>query len=280
MTTVATPHRPAAPAALEVRRGARQGPTELRTLRSEAIKMFSLRSTTLTLLAAVLALLGIGLVFSAITNATFSTASAERLAEFEPIGTSLGGVELAQLAVGVLGVLLVTGEYATGMIKSTLTAVPRRQPVLRAKALLYGVVILVISVPSAFAAFLGGQALLGTHGTTLSSPHAVRAIFGVALYLAVIGILAVAVGFIVRSTGGGIALLFGVLLVLPGLGNLLPTSWQQNVMPYVPSNAGAALYSVHSSPGTLAPWTGFAVLCLWTLLALVAAAVVLKRRDV
>ena len=256
------------------------GPSQLRVLRSEAIKMRSLRSTTYTLLATVAALVGIGLLISAVTNANLDSFPPDRAAAFEPVSTSLGGVLLAQLAVGVLGVLLVTGEYATGMIRSTLAAVPRRQPVLRAKAALYGVVVLVVTLPSAFVAFLGGQALLGDHGTTLSSPHALRAVFGVALYLAVNGILAVAVGFLVRSTGGGIALLFGVLLVLPGLGQLLPSSWQDNVLPYLPSNAGAAIYSVTTSAGTLAPWTGFAVLCGWALLALAAASVVLKRRDV
>ncbi|MDP9164557.1 MAG: ABC transporter permease subunit [Actinomycetota bacterium] len=256
------------------------GPTEVRVLRSELRKMRTLRSTLLTLLVAVIGMAGLGLLISAVTGNNFNRMPADQIARFEPVGRSLGGVNIAQLAVGVLGVLLVTGEYGTGMIKSTMAAVPRRLPVLRAKALLYAVVVLVVMLPSAFIAFLGGQQLLGSHGTTLSSPHALRAVIGVALYLTVIGVLAVALGFIVRNTAGGIAVLFGVLLVLPTLGNVLPTSWQQNVLPYLPSRAGSALYNLQPDPGTLSPWTGFAVLCGWTVGALIAAGAILERRDV
>jgi len=106
-------------------------------------------------------------------------------------------------------------------------------------------------------------------------------VIGVALYLTVVGVLAVAIGFVVRSTAGGIAALFGLLLVLPGLGNLLSTHLQQQLLPYLPSNAGSALFTLHpENPGTLAPWTGFAVLCGWAAVALVVAAVELRRRDV
>lgn len=258
-----------------------RGPNQLRTLRSELVKMRTLRSTGLTLLAAVLGLAGLGLLISLVTYNNFSRMPAEQIASFDPVGRSLGGVNIAQLAIGVLGVLLVTGEYSTGMIKSTFAAIPTRLPVLWGKAALYAVVTAVLMIPSSFVAFLGGQYLLGSHGTTLGAPHALRAVVGVGLYLTVIAVLAVAIGFLVRSTAGGIATLFGLLLVLPGLGNLLPASWQSNVLPYLPSNAGSALYTLHpENPGTLAPWTGFAVLCLWAIGTLIAAAIVLKRRDV
>ena len=257
------------------------GPTYTRVVRSELVKMRTLRSTWLTLLAAVVGLAGLGLVISAVTNAHFSQMPADQIARFDPVGRSLGGVNIAQLAVGVLGVLLISGEYGTGMVRSTFAAVPKRLPVLWAKASLYAVVVLLFLTPASFVAFLGGQQLLGTHGTTLSSPHAVRAVIGVALYLTVVGVLAVAIGFIVRSTAGGIAALFGLLLVLPGLGNLLSTHLQQQLLPYLPSNAGSALFTLHpENPGTLAPWTGFAVLCGWAAVALAVAAVALRRRDV
>jgi ABC-type transport system involved in multi-copper enzyme maturation permease subunit len=202
------------------------------------------------------------------------------MARFDPVGRSLAGVNLAQLAIGVLGVLLISGEYGTGMVRSTFAAVPKRLPVLWAKAALFALITFVIMVPSAFVAFLGGQQLLGSHGTTLSAHGALRAVFGVALYLTVIAVFAVALGFLVRSTAGGIATLFGILLVLPGIGSALPASWQTSVLPYLPSRAGGALYDLHPDPGTLAPWTGFGVLCAWAAAALIAAAVVLKRRDV
>lgn len=256
------------------------GPTLARTVRSEWVKLRSLRSTTLTLLAAVLALVGLGLLISAVTNSNFSQMSARELASFEPVARSLAGVHLAQLAIGVLGVLLVTGEYSTGMIKSSLAALPTRLPVLAAKAGLFAVVTWVSMTLASFVAFLGGQALLGSHGTSLSAPGALRAVFGVGLYLTVIGLLAVAFGFLIRSTAGGISALFGLLLVLPGLGALLPASWQSWILPYLPSNAGAVLYDVKPTPGTLGPWSGFAVLCLWAVAALVAATLLLRRRDV
>ena len=257
-----------------------QGPTLLRAIRSELVKLRTLRSTGLTLLAAVVGLAGLGLLISAVTNNNFARMPVDEIARFDPIGRSLGGVNIAQLAIGVLGVLIVTGEYGTGMIRSTFSAIPARLPVVWSKALLYAAVTWLLMTPSAFVAFIGGQQLLGSHGTSLSAPHALRAVFGVGLYLTVIGVLAVALGFVIRSTAGGIATLFGLLLVLPGLGNLLPTSWQTSVLPYLPSRAGAALYDLRPDPGTLAPWTGFAVLCLWTLGALLLAAVLVKRRDV
>ena len=275
MTTTTTTRPPtAAPSSPKA------GPLQLRALATEWVKLRTLRSTWLTLLAAVIGMAGLGLLVSALTNNRFNHMDPGELAHFDPIGRSLAGVNLAQLAIGVLGVLLVTGEYGTGMIRSTFAAIPTRLPVLWAKALLFATVTFTIMLPSAFVAFLGGQQLLGAHGTTLSAPHALRAVFGTVLYLTAVAVLAVALGFLVRSTAGGIAALFGILLVLPGIGNALPADWQTNVLPYLPSRAGGALYDLHPDPGTLAPWTGFGVLCLWVAVALVAAAVVLRRRDV
>jgi ABC-2 type transport system permease protein len=246
---------------------------------SEWIKLRSLRSSWLTLAAAVIGMIGIGWLVSFETNSHWSHMQADERIGFDPVSRSLTGVYLAQLAIGVLGVLVISGEYATGMIRATLSAVPRRLPVLWAKLGVFASVTLVLMVVSSFAAFLVGQQLLGSHGTTLSAPHALRAVIGVALYLTVVAILAIGLGFIIRSTAGGIAALFGLLLVLPAIGHVLPTSWQQHILPYLPSNAGGALYTLKPDPGTLAPWTGFGVMCLWALAAVVAGAVLLRRRD-
>jgi hypothetical protein len=104
-------------------------------------------------------------------------------------------------------------------------------------------------------------------------------VFGVAVYLTLVGVFAVALGFIVRSTAGGIATLFGLLLVLPGIGQVLPASWQQHTLPYLPSNAGASLFGVRLDPTALSPGAGLAVLCLWVVAGLALAAVLVKRRD-
>jgi ABC-2 type transport system permease protein len=250
-----------------------------RVLTSEWIKMRSLRSTAFTLLAAVVAMVGIGWIVGAATNSHWASMDPRELANFEPIGRSLAGVNLAQLAIGVLGVLLISGEYATGMIRATFAAVPARLPVIWAKAALFAVVTFVLMLVSAFLAFLGGQQFLGSHGTTLSAPHAVRAILAVAVYLTLIGVFAVALGFIVRSTAGGIAALFGLLLVLPGIGQVLPASWQQHTLPYLPSNAGSSMFAVTSDPSALSPGMGLLVLCVWVAAALGAAAVLVRRRD-
>jgi ABC-2 type transport system permease protein len=253
--------------------------TQRRVFVSEWIKMRSLRSTTLTLLAAVIAMVALAWLIGWATNAHWDSMQPDERAQFNAIDRSLGGVNLAQLAIGVLGVLLVTGEYATGMIRATFAAAPRRLPVIWAKAGLYAAVTFALMLPSAFFAFLIGQHFLATHGTTLGAPHAWQAIFGVAGYLTLIGILAVAFGFMIRSTAGGIASLFGLLLVVPGVGQLLPTSWQSHTLPYLPSNAGAAFYSARPDPSALSAGTGLLVLCLWALAALAGAAIVVRRRD-
>jgi ABC-2 type transport system permease protein len=247
--------------------------------RSEWIKLRSLRSTYLTLLVAVIGMIGFGFLASYETNQHWAEARPGERLLFNPTDRSLVGVYLAQLAIGVLGVLVISGEYATGMIRATLTAVPRRTPVLAAKIGVFGSITFVLMLGSAFIAFLGGQSLLGSHGTTLGAPHVWRAILGLALYLTVVAIMAIGLGFLIRSTAGGIATIVGLLLVLPVLGNVLPSSWQPHVLPYLPSNAGSALYTLHPDSSTLAPWTGFGVMCAWAAVAVVAALVVLHRRD-
>jgi ABC-2 type transport system permease protein len=253
--------------------------TPARVLRSEWIKMRSLRSTALTLVAGVVAMVATGWIIGGVTNVYWSTLRPEELIVFNPIARSLVGYNLAQLAVGVLGVLLVTGEYATGMIRATFAIVPKRLPVLWAKAALYAGVRFALMLGATFAAFLGGQWFLGTHGTNLSATGALQAVFGVAGYLTLIGVFAVGLGFIIRSTAGGVATLFGLLMVLPGIGLLLPSGWQQHILPYLPSNAGASMISTHTAAGGLSASTSALVLLGWAAGALVAAALLVKRRD-
>ncbi|GAA3787570.1 ABC transporter permease subunit [Streptomyces chiangmaiensis] len=255
--------------------------TQLRVIRSEWIKLRSLRSTLFTLLAAVVAMVGLGCLFSYFTSARWDHLPPEERLAFDPTLVSLRGLYLAQLAVGVLGVLVVSGEYATGMIRSSLSAVPRRLPVLWAKALVYAAVAWALMTVASLAAFLAGQAALsGRHlGTTLDEPGVLRAVLGAGLYLTVVGLIGVAFGALIRNTAGGIATLFGLLLVLPVLAQALPSSWLDLINPYLPSTAGQGLIHIHQMPHTLAPWTGFAVFCLYALTALAGAGLALGRRD-
>jgi ABC-type transport system involved in multi-copper enzyme maturation permease subunit len=250
-----------------------------RVLVSEWIKLWSLRSTVLTLLAAVVAMVVVGCLASwAFVDNWDELTPAER-AGFNPIDPALVGVNLAQLAVGVLGVLLITGEYATGMIRSTLSAVPTRLPVLWAKAGLYAAVTFVLMTVTSLVAFLTAQLFLGDRGTDLGVAELPRALLGTAGYLTAIGVLAVALGFLLRSTAGGVATLFGLLLVVPTLGLLLPSSWQDTVLPYLPNYAGSAVTTVRPQDGLLSVTGGVVVLAAWALIPLLAAALVLRRRD-
>jgi ABC-type transport system involved in multi-copper enzyme maturation permease subunit len=253
--------------------------TQARVIRSEWIKFSTLRSTWITLVLSMIGTVGIGALASWGTKNRWSRLDPGEIANFSAVSRSLFGVNLAQLAVVVLGVLIITGEYATGMIRATLASTPTRLPVLWAKLGVVSAVMFVTSLVAAVIAFFLGQALLASHGVGLSSPHAVRAIIGAAIYLTVIGILSMGVGFAVRNTAGGIASAFGLLLVIPDLGNALPSSWQPHVLPYLPSNAGSVIFTLHPDSDSLGPWTGFLVLCLWAAAAVALGALRLMKRD-
>jgi ABC-type transport system involved in multi-copper enzyme maturation permease subunit len=278
MTTTTIPAASTPQTTVEAPRG---HVTQLRVLHSEWIKLRTLRSTFYTLLAAMVALIGLGALFSSFTASHWPSMGAHERATFDPSLTSLRGYFLAQLAVGVLGVLMISGEYATGMIRASLSAVPRRLPVLWAKSALYAVVVWALMTLSSLVAFLIGQSLMSSRhiGASLGDPGVARVVLGVPLYLTVVGLLGVAIGALIRNTAGGIATVFGLLLVVPVLAEALPSSWANHVNQWLPSNAGQSLLTVHHEAHNLQPWTGFAVFCVYAVVALAAAAFLLKRRD-
>jgi ABC-2 type transport system permease protein len=257
--------------------------TQLGVIRSEWIKIRSLRSTWFSLLAEVLIIVGLGTLFSGLhAHRLQGGVGPKGQIFFDATQVSLRGVFLAQLAIGVLGVLVIAGEYSTGMIRSSLAAVPHRYPVLLAKALVFAVVVFLVSVIAAFFGFLlGQQAQASTHAqATLSTPGAERAIVGAALYLTLIGLLGVGLGFLIRNTAGAIATLFGIVLVAPLLANALPTPYSTDISKYLPLNAGSQiLTTVNPDPNMLSPWAGIGVTALYALAALIAGAIILKRRD-
>jgi ABC-type transport system involved in multi-copper enzyme maturation permease subunit len=200
---------------------------------------------------------------------------------FNPINTALGGYHFSQLAIGVLGVLVLTGEYSTGQIRSSFMAVPKRLPVLWAKAGTFAVVTFVLMLISALIAFLASQSILTQHHvqTTLGHAPALRALIGAPLYLAALAVLCTGLGAIVRNTAGGIALFAGLLFVLPGLAAILPTSTQNAINPYLPSNAGTTIVAGTHEAHTLSAWGGFGLFCGYTAIVLIAAAILMRRRD-
>jgi hypothetical protein len=264
------------------RRQARSGRvTQLRVARSEWTKLWSLRSTRWSLLLAVVAMAGLGIVFGAVQMAHWSQMSAHDRATFDPVDTSLGGWHIAQLAVGVLGVLVISGEYSTGMIRSTFGAVPHRLPVLWAKAGVYSAVVFALMLPSSLIAFFVSQAILKQHHvqTTFGAPHVARAVVGCALFLTVTGLLGLAIGSLIRNTAGGIAAFAGVMFVLPGITAILPNSWGNSIDPYLPLSAGTAILAIHPDASSLAPWTGLLLFLGYAAAAMAIAAVLLVRRD-
>jgi len=256
--------------------------TQGRVVRSESTKFRSLRSTMYTLLVAVVLMIGIGAVFSAVNASQYHTFSVSAKATFQPISTSLTGVVFAVVAFGVLGVLLMSGEYSTGMIRASLTVVPRRLPVLWAKLVVFSSAIFSISLVASFVSFFVGQALLSSHhlNVAITAPGALRSVIGAALYVTVAGLIGVSLGALFRNTAAGIATFAGVFFVLPPLTGLLPASISNHLAPYLPSNAGGSLWggsaTVHNA---LSPWTGFALLCGYAVVLIAAAAWRLRRAD-
>ncbi|MDH6133271.1 ABC-2 type transport system permease protein [Kitasatospora sp. MAA4] len=257
--------------------------TAARVLRSEWAKFWSLRSSWITLTLALFFVLAFGLI-----RAWRFKANLDSGQHMDPdmlganaVSLTLFGLNFGQLALGVLGVLVAAGEYSTGMIRSTLASVPRRLPVLWAKAVVFGLVALVVGTVGAFVAFgVGSGIVSGTHAAlTFSDAGVLRSLFMAGLYLALIGVCGVALGALLRSVAGGIAILVGILMLVPGLVSLLPTSWQNNVSQYLPSHAGDSMYALHHDAHTLTPGVGLLVLALWTALALAGAAYRLKRTD-
>jgi ABC-2 type transport system permease protein len=255
--------------------------TQGHVLRSEWTKLWSLRSTRWSLLFAVISMAGLGVLIAAVSMGHWSHLSPSDRASFDSIDRSLGGYHLAQLAIGVLGVLVISGEYSTGMIRSSLMAVPRRLPVLWAKIAVFASVTSVLMLASAFVAFFAAQAILSEHhvNVTLGHPHALRTLVGTVLFMTVTGILCVALGTIIRSTAGAIATFAGLLFVLPGIVDILPSEIGDSINPYLPSSAGGAIAKAIPDAHTLSPWGGFALYCGYTIVLLAIAAYMLLRRD-
>ncbi|MFI6376550.1 ABC transporter permease [Streptomyces sp. NPDC050546] len=252
-------------------------------LRSEWMKIRTLRSTTYTLLVTIGLGVGLGLLFTAAGAAGYGSGSAGDKASFDPTATSVKSYILAQLALGQLGVLAVTSEYATGMMRTSLTAVPRRARLLGAKALVFCVVALVVGEIVAFAAFFAGQPVLRARdvpSASLGDPDVLRAVFGCGLYLAAIGLLGIALGTLLRATAGALAVLVSVTLLIPVISTALPGSWPNAVHKWWPTSAGSRIMAVHHDSEALGPWQGYGVLLAAVAVILAAAFVVLRRRDV
>jgi hypothetical protein len=254
------------------------------TLRSEFTKIRSVRSTYWTLLVLLAISIGIGAAICAGTAANWSQTSAADRATFDATQVSIAGLfYLGQLVVVVLGALVLTAEYSTGMIRTSLTAMPRRVTVYAAKALVFAVVALAVALVAAFIAFFLGQALLAsTHeSVTLSAPNVLRAVIGSALYVTLCGLFAFAAGAIIRHTAATITSIIGLLFVIPILVHLLPSSWWHDIVRWLPDSAGAAITATvgPQDPHLFSPWGQFTVFAVYTAILLVVGAILFRKRD-
>lgn len=248
-------------------------------LRSEWTKLRSVRSTPWTLAAAVVVTAGLSAVVCAFTRSEFDGMPLRQKLTFDPTFTSFAGMTLGQLAMIAFGVLVVSGEYGTGMIRSSLAAVPQRTVLMLCKITVAGLVVLVVGMVTSFLSFFVGQALLGPIGASLGDPGVLRAVFGGGLYMTLIGLFAMGIAFVLRSALLTFAILMPFFFLISNI--LGGVSATKKVAQYLPDQAGTAIMSVlpTSQDSPYGPWTGLLIMVGWTVAALVAGWAVLKKRD-
>lgn len=249
-----------------------------RVIRSEWIKLRSVRSTVITFGFAGVAVAAFGVLISMFSSG--GAIGGEGVIVADPAGNSLFGTNIAQLVLGVLGALLITTEYSTGLIRATLTAVPKRLPVLWAKVAVVTTASFAVMASAVAIAFFAGQALYGGDGPGASffDPGVPRALLGAAVFPTAIAVMGMALGTLMRHTATAVGVLFGVLFIVPLLVQALGGVWV-DIASYLPSEAGQAMTTLVSDPERLSPLAGFGVMVGWVGALLAGAAVTLRRRD-
>jgi ABC-type transport system involved in multi-copper enzyme maturation permease subunit len=256
-------------------------------LRSEFTKIRSVRSTYWTLAAMVIITIGISALLSwgriqdyasqpAFVQAHMAVQIRARATEFSMFGLILG-----QLVIAVLGALTITAEYSTGMIRTSLSVMPRRETVYVAKALVFTGVALVAGLVTSFGSYFVGQAIFATHhlNSSIGQPGVLRAVIGGGLFLGACGLLSFGIGALLRHTAGAITASVALLFVLFVLSGFLPNSWAVHVDKWIPLNAGGAIWENLSGVNMFSPWVGFGVFCCYAAAAVVAGGILFHLRD-
>lgn len=271
-----TTHPAPAPASSRLTAPSQHRITAPRILRSEWHKLRSLRSTWITVASAVVMVLGVGLIM----GGTYTSGGGD--SDVDTIVLTLYGSMLGQLCLAVLGILMTAGEYATGMIRSSLTAVPARLPVLWAKAAVFAATVFTVMFATALITFAAAQGFL--HDTdqaaSFTDPGILRALAGNTAALTLMGLLALGLGALLRSVPGAIGAFIGGVMILPEILGMLPYDAVERAIMYFPTQAAGALGSATPIPGTASPGSALLALFLWAGTAMAAAALGLKRRDV
>jgi len=281
MTSTAVPRReasdpPAGPA--------QPGPVSQlrRNLAAEWIKLRSVRSTVLSLLATACVTVAFAVLIALGTVSRWDRIGPQQRANFHPATASVSGVLFAELVIGALGVLSMSAEHSTGTIRATLTATPQRLVAYLAKIVVFALTAFAVALPTTTVAFLGAQAILARKhaGVGLLDGPDPRIVVGAALFLVAVALLGLGLAAILRHTAGAISTLFALMLVLPILSNFIPSDWQANLDRWLPLNAGMTVMQMGPpEPDQFGPWTGLAVLFGYAVIALGGGALVLRQRD-
>jgi ABC-2 type transport system permease protein len=251
--------------------------TQWSVTKAEWIKLRSVRVNVVGIAAAAVALVLLGVLFSALGGTDLGPGGTAT----DSVSFAFGGISLSQLIIGVLAALFVGSEYASGLIRTTVGAVARRTRVLRAKAIVFGGAAWLAVTIGALGAFLAGSAVYSGDlpSYSIGDPGVLRAVLSAGFYGGCVALIGIAVGFLVRSTAAAIGVLVGLLMLAPLLVELLPGTVGDTLTKILPSNAGEAMMSVTSRDSLLSPLLGFAVLVAWVVGLLAIAGVTLRRRD-
>jgi ABC-2 type transport system permease protein len=251
-------------------------------LRSEFTKIRSLRSTVWTLIATIVVTVGLSTLFAWGATQHF-TARGHLPSDFDATQASMFGLIFGQLVMTVVGAMTITGEYGTGMIRTSLTAQPRRMVTLTAKLAVFTVVALITGLICSFSSFFIGQTFFRTLHISvgLGDPHVLRAVIGGALFLTVAGLLAFGFGAVLRHTAGAITAAIAVLFVSMILFQFLPSDWAADAQRWIPFFDGSGLWSTRVDPADhlFSPWVGFAVFVGYAAVAVLAGAITFRKRD-
>ncbi|MFD8301378.1 ABC transporter permease subunit [Streptomyces sp. NPDC059690] len=252
----------------------------IQVVRSEWTKIRSVASTVWTLSLAVVVTIALGMLISALTKHEFDNMSTKDRLSFDPTYISFAGMSLGQLAMIVFGVLVVSNEYSTGMIRTSLAAVPQRGTFLAGKIGVASGLALVVSMATSFVAFFLGQAMLGSHRTALGDPHVLRAVIGGGLYMTLIAVFSMGMATMLRSPMLSLGILMPFFFLISNiLGNVSAT---KQIGRFLPDQAGSKIMQVVpriDDDTPYGPWGGLGIMVLWTVAVLLGGYVLLRRRD-